>query len=53
MVMINHNLLRAAQSKAAIALFLMDGNMWLEAVEQMKAAASMPCIGGIHGMDKV
>lgn len=42
MVMINHNLLRAAQSKAAIALFLMDGNMWLEAVEQMKAAAGMP-----------
>lgn len=40
--MINHNLMRAAQSKAAIAIFLRDGNMWIEATEQMKAAAGMP-----------
>ncbi|MET5577912.1 host cell division inhibitory peptide Kil [Klebsiella aerogenes] len=40
--MINHNLLRAARSKAAIAIFLRDGDMWIAANQKMKAAAGMP-----------
>ncbi|CAH6636018.1 host cell division inhibitory peptide Kil [Escherichia coli] len=43
---INHYMLQAAQSKAAIALFLSDGNMWLAAVEDMKKAAGMPWYRG-------
>ncbi|ELQ6225976.1 host cell division inhibitory peptide Kil [Cronobacter turicensis] len=39
---VNHNALRAAQSKAAIARFLGNGDMWLEANQQMKQAVSMP-----------
>ncbi|HBU7484761.1 TPA: host cell division inhibitory peptide Kil [Klebsiella oxytoca] len=40
--MINHNLLRAAQSKAAIARYLQDGKMWMAAYEEMKAAIGYP-----------
>ncbi|MFW0857010.1 host cell division inhibitory peptide Kil [Cronobacter dublinensis] len=39
---VNHQALMAAQSKAAIARFLGNGDMWLEAAKQMKAAVSMP-----------
>ena len=39
---INHSLLRAAQSKAAIALFIGDGRMWQEAHEAMKTAINHP-----------
>ena len=31
--MINHNLLRAAQSKAAIARYIGDGALWMSAYE--------------------
>ena len=55
--MINHHLLRAAQSKAAIALFIGDGAMWMAAYEEMKRAAGMPWYrgnsnqrGGEHAM---
>lgn len=44
--MINQNLLRAAQSKAAIARYLGDGLMWLRANEEMKRAAGMPWYRG-------
>lgn len=40
--MINHHLLRAAQSKAAIALFIGDGAMWMAAYDEMKAAIGYP-----------
>lgn len=35
---INHSLLKAAQSKAVIARYLGDGRMWQEAHEAMKTA---------------
>ncbi|HBA6601597.1 TPA: host cell division inhibitory peptide Kil [Escherichia coli] len=41
-IAINHQMLRAAQNKAVIAIFLRDGDMWLAANQQMKAAAGMP-----------
>lgn len=34
--------LRAAQNKAVIARFIGDGEMWLQANEQMKAACGYP-----------
>lgn len=40
--MINHMELRAAQNKAVIARFIGDGEMWLQANEQMKAACGYP-----------
>ncbi|NMC22237.1 MAG: host cell division inhibitory peptide Kil [Serratia sp.] len=40
--MINHYALRCAQSKAAIATFIGDGNMWLEAHAAMKKACDYP-----------
>ncbi|HFL1446841.1 TPA: host cell division inhibitory peptide Kil [Enterobacter kobei] len=40
--MINHHLLRAAQSKAAIALFIGDGAMWMAAYDEMKVAIGYP-----------
>ncbi|MBZ1846731.1 host cell division inhibitory peptide Kil [Klebsiella pneumoniae] len=40
--MINHNLLRAAQSKAAIARFIGDGALWMSAYDDMKAAIGYP-----------
>jgi hypothetical protein len=39
---INHNKLKAAQSKAVIARFLGDGRMWKQAHESMKSAINMP-----------
>lgn len=39
---INHYTLRCAQSKAAIAAFIGDGNMWLEAHSAMKKACGYP-----------
>lgn len=39
---INHNKLKAAQSKAVIARFLGDGRMWKEAHEAMKTAINHP-----------
>lgn len=39
---INHSLLKAAQSKAVIARYLGDGRMWKEAHEAMKNAINMP-----------
>ncbi|MEH5066393.1 host cell division inhibitory peptide Kil [Enterobacter hormaechei] len=39
---INHSLLKAAQSKAVIARYLGDGRMWQEAHEDMKTAINMP-----------
>lgn len=39
---INHSLLKAAQSKAVIARYLGDGRMWQEAHEAMKAAINHP-----------
>lgn len=35
---INHSLLKAAQSKAVIARYLGNAQMWLQANEQMKSA---------------
>lgn len=40
--MINHKMLRAAQSKAAIARYLGDGSMWMSAYNDMKAAIGFP-----------
>lgn len=40
--MINHMALRIAQNKAIIARFIGDGEMWLQANEQMKAACCYP-----------
>ncbi|EIV2909310.1 host cell division inhibitory peptide Kil [Citrobacter braakii] len=40
--MINHNMLRAAQSKAAIARYLGDSVMWMSAYNDMKAAIGFP-----------
>lgn len=40
--MINHLALRAAQNKAVIARFIGDGEMWLQANDQMKAACGYP-----------
>lgn len=40
--MINHAALRSAQNKAVIARFIGDGEMWLQANEQMKAACGYP-----------
>lgn len=40
--MINHYALRCAQSKAAIAAFIGDGKMWLEAQDAMKKACGYP-----------
>ena len=39
---INHNKLKAAQSKAVIARFLGDGRMWKQANEEMKSAINLP-----------
>ncbi|EHN1272116.1 host cell division inhibitory peptide Kil [Salmonella enterica subsp. enterica serovar Senftenberg] len=39
---INHSLLKAAQSKAVIARYLGDGRMWQEAHEAMKNAINHP-----------
>ncbi|HFW4208327.1 TPA: host cell division inhibitory peptide Kil [Salmonella enterica subsp. enterica serovar Reading] len=39
---INHNKLKAAQSKAVIARFLGDACMWMQAVKQMKEACNYP-----------
>lgn len=39
---INHTLLRLAQIKARIARKNGDGAKWMEANEEMKAAAGMP-----------
>lgn len=39
---INHSLLKAAQSKAVIARFLGVGRMWQEAHEAMKTAINHP-----------
>lgn len=39
---INHSLLKAAQSKAVIARYLGDGRMWKEAHEAMKSAINLP-----------
>lgn len=39
---INHSLLKAAQSKAVIARYLGDGRMWKEAHEAMKTAINHP-----------
>lgn len=44
--MINHLALREAQNKAAIARFIGDGKMWLEANEQMKKACGHPLYRG-------
>lgn len=40
--MINHLALRCAQSKAAIAAFIGDGKMWVEAHEAMKKDCGYP-----------
>lgn len=40
--MINHMDLRAAKNKAVIAIFIGDGEMWLQANEQMKTACGYP-----------
>lgn len=40
--MINHSMLRAAQSKAVIARYLGDGSMWMSAYNDMKAAIGFP-----------
>lgn len=40
--MINHYALCCAQSKAAIAAFIGDGKMWLEAHAAMKKACGYP-----------
>lgn len=40
--MINHYALRCAQSKAAIAAFIGDGKMWIEAQVAMKKACGYP-----------
>lgn len=40
--MVNHIALRAAQNKAVIAKFIGDGDMWLQANEQMKVACGYP-----------
>lgn len=37
-----HNMLRAAQSKAAIARYLGDSVMWMSAYNDMKAAIGFP-----------
>ncbi|MBJ9866302.1 host cell division inhibitory peptide Kil [Citrobacter amalonaticus] len=39
---INHNKLKAAQSKAVIARFLGDGRMWKQANDAMKSAINLP-----------
>ncbi len=39
---IDHNKLKAAQSKAVIARYLGDGRMWLQASEEMKSAINHP-----------
>ncbi|HGY1466826.1 TPA: host cell division inhibitory peptide Kil [Klebsiella aerogenes] len=39
---INHTLLKLAQIKARIARKNGDGDKWMEANEEMKAAAGMP-----------
>jgi len=40
--MINQNALRAAQTKAVIARFIGDGEMWQQAREQAQAACGYP-----------
>lgn len=40
--MINHNKLRAAQSKAVTARYLGDSVMWMSAYNDMKAAIGFP-----------
>lgn len=42
LIMINHYALRCAQSKAAIAAFIGDGKMWIEAQDAMKKACGYP-----------
>ncbi|EQA3420198.1 host cell division inhibitory peptide Kil [Cronobacter dublinensis] len=39
---VNHQALMAAQNKAIIARFLGNGDMLLQAYQQMKQAVSMP-----------
>lgn len=39
---INHNKLKAAQSKAVIARYLGDGRMWKQANEAMRSAINLP-----------
>lgn len=39
---INHSLLKAAQSKAVIARYLGDGRMWQEDHEAIKTAINHP-----------
>ena len=39
---INHNKLKAAQSKAVIARYLGDGRMWAQANAEMKSAINLP-----------
>lgn len=39
---INHNKLKAAQSKAVIARYLGDSQMWQQASEEMKSAINHP-----------
>ncbi|EPL4123816.1 host cell division inhibitory peptide Kil [Citrobacter amalonaticus] len=39
---INHNKLKAAQSKAVIARYLGDGRMWKQANDAMKSAINLP-----------
>lgn len=39
---INHNKLKAAQSKAVIARFLGDGRMWKQANDAIKSAINLP-----------
>lgn len=40
--MINHNALRAAQTKAVIARFIGDSEMWQQACEQAQVACGYP-----------
>jgi hypothetical protein len=39
---INHNKLKAAQSKAVIARYLGDSRMWAQANAEMKLAINLP-----------
>lgn len=39
---IDHYRLKVAQSKAAIAIFIGDGDMWMSAYDDMKLAIGYP-----------
>lgn len=41
-IAINHQMLRVAQNKAVIARFIGDGEMWMSAYNDMKAAIGFP-----------